>query len=497
MLKKLSKLGLIVSISILLSNCSAEELNTVKAISENLKSLKDVTINLNGLKLSDIEEVDVNEQKVITNDLTTTTQQINIPKLQEGKHVIRFKHKVYGYITVPIDVKGNVENNFQFNSTVADNAVSDWELGIDSNKDGTIDENSFISKQIDQYVVIQENSGQTNYLPKENFQKDFIQNKIGKKPDNFKFEGFKREDKPKVNVVNGINPPINNQPINLAPPNPTVNAKVYFPINKELPKPNIIPETRPQNVPPPNVIQNIHLKMPEKISTYKLEKVFVNEFLLDTADYTLEKGELLIKANYTRIQNSNIGLYLIDETGQGILLAIKPKSAFFAKSQPLINSKDIFPDPQNLEYILQKNFKLDSNNFPSILKPIDLPKVRPMNKPQDFRPEQNKNAPQGFNQQPRPIDINNQKQPRKDEHKEEFEEHERINNMPIQIKPQPNLPIQNVSTTTNLQTTKSAEENILIDKNKSVKVDENGEIIDYSENSSESSNDTNLNLSEI
>lgn len=477
MLKRLSKLGLIVSISILLSNCSAEELNTVKAISENLKNLKDVTINLNGLKLSDIEEVDVNDQKVVTNDLTASTQQINIPQLQEGKHVIRFKHKVYGYITVPIDVKGNVENNFQFNSTVADNTVSDWELGIDSNKDGTIDENSFVSKQIDQYVVIQENSGQTNYLPKENFQKDFIQNKIGKKPDNFKFDGFNRGDKPKGNIVNGLTPPPNNQPINMGPPNPTVNAKVYFPINNQMEKPLVMPEKQPQNIPPapPNIIQNIHLKMPEKVSTYKLEKVFINEFLLDTSDYTLEKGELLIKANYTRIQNSNIGLYLIDETGQGILLAIKPKSAFFAKSQPLINSKDIFPDPQNLEYILQKNFKLDANNFPSVLKPIDLPKVRPMNKPQDFRPEQ-----KGFNQQPRPIDINNPNQPKLDDHRnDEFRKNDKINNMPIQVRPETNLPIQNVSTTTNLTTTKSAEENILIDKNKSVKVDENGEIIDY------------------
>ena len=95
MLKKLSKMGIVISISILLSNCTAEELGTLKTISENLKSLKDVTINLNGLNPSDIESVDVNDQTITTKDVTISDQKIIIPKLEQGKHVIRFKHKIY------------------------------------------------------------------------------------------------------------------------------------------------------------------------------------------------------------------------------------------------------------------------------------------------------------------------------------------------------------------------------------------------------------------
>jgi hypothetical protein len=289
----------IISLCLFLSGCSVEQLNTINKITENIKNMKELTINIKNIDSGDIQEISLNDKTLSKSDYNYQENTLKLENLEEGKHVIKFKHKKYGEVNIPVEVRGDNKNNFQFTPNIIDNSIKDWVLGADNNSDGTIDTDSFVSREVDDYVVVREFSGSTNYIPKQDFQKNFREQKPFPKPKELREDDFRLD----YNNYGGVKP--------FAP--------------KEISNPMVQPNQPKLNS---DFNEKIHLPLPEKYNKYKIAQVLINDRPVPKDAFKREQNDLVVKNNFLSTDKVNFKVHLLDETGGGILLSINSKKPF-------------------------------------------------------------------------------------------------------------------------------------------------------------------------
>lgn len=389
MLKKITVIISALSLSLLLSNCSVGQLNTVNTITQNTKELQNATINLSSFDSKDIDEVQVDGKKLSVQDYSGSDNKLNLSNLEPGKHIVQFKHKKYGYTDVPIEVRSGQENNFQLNAIISNDQINNWELGIDANKDGIIDNNSFLSKQIDNYVVVREFSGTTNYLPKQTFAEDYRGAKIFPPPPDFPVPD------PNNPGTGFANEPGKEQSSVFMPKSPNVNGQF---LAGHI---TITPGFR-MGEPRQDILNlsKVYIPYPQNLSSDKIVAIFINDHLLPEADYAKNNDSLIFNGEVFKGINNFLKVYLIDETGQGVLLSINPKQPIFNiignNTQNQVNDvpskKEIFVVAEDLNYTTENNVTLDLQKIEQLRKDKQLGnKVPPDGMP--FQLRNNKRRP--------------------------------------------------------------------------------------------------------
>lgn len=346
----LKKLSFVISLSLFLSNCSVDQINAVSNLTEKIKNLDGLTLNLNAdVNTSDIEQVEVDNKKLADDQFKTGDKKVIVNGLEEGKHIVTMKHKKYGPIEVPIEIKKDGANNYLFNPNIdqEQNVITDWELGIDADKDGNIDNNTFFSREVEKYVIVRQFSGQTNYVPKDKFTKEYRNQTFYTKPSDLADDlarpvGPKNTKAPQVYTI--AKPAL--------PVLPPQAGAIVTP-----PKPVFV-NTPGQPLPPTLTIgikNGIYLPLPDKMSNYKVAYIVIDNKMLLDKDFYKEKNSLIIQPEFLTGPKKTIKAYLIDESGQGILLAISPK-------QPVTNmlpNKNIVVDSVDINYSINTNVKQD------------------------------------------------------------------------------------------------------------------------------------------
>jgi hypothetical protein len=305
MLKK--TLGALLAVCLIpyLSNCAGGQINGVSgipsasplssagAVKENTVT-KTISLNMNikDLSLADITEIKIDGKTLDKKEYSLSSGKLILPELSEGKHVVSFSHVTLGETDIPIEVKNGTVNNFQFNITLNDNKIDSWEVGLDANLDGIIDQGSFFSKDFKSYVVVREQGGSLDYLPKEGYADDFRQDIRPPQPAGFNFPELKENE-----FRQSVTPP-------RGPAGSTTiqgdQLDYPFPANIAIPlsdKADILSGFRAVAITSENTIF--------PISTYIIENNFL---ILDVKTFKDQKL---------------LNLYLIDGTGKGILLKIE------------------------------------------------------------------------------------------------------------------------------------------------------------------------------
>jgi hypothetical protein len=350
MLRKTSVIFSALILGLLLSDCSKGQLTSAQTPAQ----LRNATINIKNVDSKDIDEVQVDGRKLSVEDYTSSDNKLNIENLEPGKHVVKFKHKKYGYTDVPIEVRSDKENNFQLNAVISNDQINDWELGIDANKDGIIDNNSFLSRPVENYVVVREFSGNTSYLPKQEFANEYRGPKRFPKPPDFQFPG----PDGKLSGFSG-EPGSEQNPVFL-PKDPNMAGR---------PRPGKIINIPGLKMGDPRQdilnLSKVYIPVPQKLSADKITAIFMNDHLLDQDDYTKENDSLIFKGGIFRGFENFLKVYLIDETGQGVLLSIIPKHPIFNINGPQnqVNTettgKEIHVVAEDLDYSMENNIVLD------------------------------------------------------------------------------------------------------------------------------------------
>ncbi len=340
MFKKSLGILLILSMVPVLSNCSQGQLNGVAATGTTSTPAsvnpsftpvkKSITLNLNiqNLALQDIIEIQVDGKKLDSKDFQLSSTKIILPELTEGKHVIRFSHKTLGEVDIPIEVKNGAINNFQFNiqlSSSSANAgkIDSWEVGTDADLDGLIDEGAFFSKDFKSYVVVREGSGTLNYLPKEDFSSDFRQNIQPPRPAGFQFPEIKENE-----LRGGMMPP--------------QGSTVIQGDQLEYPFPGNIGIPLADNA--------------DKLKGFRAVAITNENTIFPISTYII-KNNLLVLDNKTFGNQKLFNLYLLDDTGKGILLKIEALKPLLTPSTP---STPVMPSANPGQPV---------NNPPAINKP--------------------------------------------------------------------------------------------------------------------------------
>ncbi len=338
MFNKISYLVTILSMSLMLSSCGSVPITTTTFASDS-KNGKDVKINLTSDNVpTGVIAVSVDDTKLTTKDYTTSDTELIIPKLSTGTHTIKISYKDYGSVDLPIEVRANADNTYQLKTTVQNNQIGDWQLGLGVTSDGVISDSQIYSKQVSNYVVVNDFSGTTNYLPKEQFAQDFRNHKFRPKPSDFK-------DFPPPPMSDNINNPVffhhdddrqNNFPPNNLSPDKLATLKVNVPI-------------------------------PSEYSKLKVFGIVTGDKFIDDSSYKFDSNSISIKGESLRAEHhkdSLMKVFLIDDTGQGILLNISSKAPIFNS----FNVKDVIStnvttdiniNADDLEYIVNKDLKLD------------------------------------------------------------------------------------------------------------------------------------------
>jgi hypothetical protein len=364
MLKKVSVIFSVLSLSLILANCSAGKINSSSLSTVAEKTAKaraafeEATINLNNVDSEEIDEVQVDGKTLSTKDYSSDNNQLNFSNLEPGKHIVKFKHKKYGYTDVPIDVRSDTENNYQLNAVIEGDAINDWELGIDANKDGIIDNDSFLSRQVDGYVVVREFSGTTNYLPKQNFAEDFRGEKVyPDKPPDFQFP-----------ETIGPQPGRGQKPV-FMPQDPNQHDRSGQILNVPMmrsPKQDMLAPAK------------VYIPFPEKLVSFKINAIFIGDRLLPENGYLKENDSLILKGEMLRGNNGVIKVYLIDETGQGVLLSINPKRPIFNENNQV--NREIFLGEEDLDYSLENNIKIEPERIEQLRHDLQVGIKIPPNK---------------------------------------------------------------------------------------------------------------------
>ncbi len=361
MLKKIPRIFSILSLSFVLANCTTEQLNTINKLADNLKDVKEVTINVNNVNPQDIEEVQIDNQKL--KDYSSASTQFKLPPIKEGKHVVKLKHKIYGEIDLPVEVRNTTENNYQFNPNIVDDKLKDWEIGIDANNDGKIDQNAFYSKEVADYVVVRENSGTTNYLPKQKFEQDYKNHKIYPRPKDFPATEIKEQK-------TELKQKLEQRSVFLSKPPEYFTQKPPMPPNIDAPFP-----------------EKVYIPYPSKLDNYKIYGIVIDDHVLPEEAYKKERDFLIIRADFFRGKNGTFKLYLIDETGQGVLLGIHPKKPIFQIEQRIEKvkaRKEIYVNARDLDYVLEKNLKIDIKKFEELKNRAKMSEHLPEPRPAIF-----------------------------------------------------------------------------------------------------------------
>lgn len=341
------KLSFVISLSLILSSCSVDQINAVSNLTEKIKNLDGLTLNLNAnVNTGDIEQVEVDNKKLNEDEFKTGDKKVILKGLEEGKHIVTMKHKKFGPIEVPVEVKKDGVNNFLFNPNVDQdqNMITDWELGIDADKDGNIDTNTFFSKEVEKYVIVRQFSGQTNYVPKDKFTQEYRNQTFYTKPSDLA-DDVTRPLGPK-NSKSSQSYPV------AKPVLPHLNIQPGQPKPVFISPPDQNPPTPAQ---PPHLKNGIYLPIPDKLANYKIAYIIIDNKMLSDKDFYKEKNSLIIQSEFLTGPKKTIKAYLIDESGQGILLAISPK-------QPITNiapNKNIIVDSMDINYSINTNVKQD------------------------------------------------------------------------------------------------------------------------------------------
>ena len=315
---------------IFLSGCNTE-LN-----SPGKGNLKDVSVNLNvkDLKADNLEEIKLDGKILAKTDFNFQSPKIILPKMLPGRHIINFKLKKLGEIEIPLEIKKEVNNNFQLNPLIKDEKVTSWEIGIDSNQDGLIDKGSYFSRDFQSYVLVRDSSGELSYLPKNELSDDFRKN-LNSKPADFKFPEIKENEFKNGDVIyTGTAQSNKNVSFNQ-------NDLFTFPF-------------------PANVVINL----PENLKDYKIDILVFKDTYVSNLNF-VKKGTLLIADPLPIRKIDEFQVYLSDYNKKTVMANIK----FLAIEKYLIN-----PQPQPTvggQNVIGNPFA-DGKPIIEIVKPEDI-----------------------------------------------------------------------------------------------------------------------------
>lgn len=347
MIKKIQFLFPVLSLAIILHSCSTEQINAAKSLPENFK---EVTLNTSGINPQSIEEVKLDGKKLSSGDFSIIGNQIKLNNITEGRHILTIKYAKYGYVDIPIELNKNNGTVYQFNPNISNNKINEWEVGIDTNKDGYIDPNKFYSRTIGNYVAVRDFSGNTNYIPQNNLNIDFKNQKNYPKPQNIATADLSE---------NFLKPDSN---------------PLFFP-GERMKMPQGAKNDRPGALP-----EKVSVPVPQQFSGYKINAVLVNDRLLPESDYNIQNSLMTYNGNFLREGMGIIKLYLIDETGQGILLLIQPRKPVLPPSERMnIQNppKEISIGADDVSYFMQKGVTITPEELQKLRQNIILQPKQP------------------------------------------------------------------------------------------------------------------------
>jgi hypothetical protein len=285
----------------------APVVTTAKTISLNT--------NVKDLALQDIKEIQIDGKVLDKKDYSVSSGKLILPELSEGKHVIRFSHITLGDVDIPVEIINGISNNFQFNLLLNENQIDSWEVGLDANLDGLIDENSFYSRDFKSYVVVRDNSEDLKYLPKDGFAGDFRGGIQPPRPDGFNFPDLK-ENEFKNNAQQ--------------PPRPEGTTLI---------KGDQLDYPFPGNIAIP-LADNA-----DKLQGYRAVAITNEDTIFPISTYIIKNNLLLLDTKTFKAQKI-IKLYLLEDTGRGILLRIDALKPLITAPSPI--SQEIPKPPVNM-----------------------------------------------------------------------------------------------------------------------------------------------------
>lgn len=150
--------------------------------------------NIRDLELQNIESLKLDGKEITDKEYSVTEGKIILPDLDNGRHILGLKVKNSENIDIPLEISGSKPRNFQFNASLKDNSIDSWEVGLDADKDGKIDDGAYFSRNFDSYVIVRDTDGSLKYLEKNNFSQNYREFSSSKTPDNFSFPEIKEND---------------------------------------------------------------------------------------------------------------------------------------------------------------------------------------------------------------------------------------------------------------------------------------------------------------